>query len=65
MQQNFQQKCFTAIHKHYSVDDWMEFADKNPSTLDFVAASSGTSDNDFNKLQQILNQIPAVSKICT
>ncbi len=25
--------CFTAIHKHYSLEEWMDFATNNPSVL--------------------------------
>ena len=41
----------------------MEFCDKNPHCVDFVAASSGTSDNDWKRLQEILGATP-VDKIC-
>ena len=51
----------TAVHKHYSVTEWVEFAKDNPESLDYVAASTGTSEADFKKLADILAQIPAVS----
>ena len=35
-------KCYTCIHKYYSVEDWKEFAASNKAILPFVAASSGT-----------------------
>jgi len=28
-----QMKVFTAIHKHYTIEQWMEFAASNPDTL--------------------------------
>ncbi|XP_067145002.1 GMP reductase 2-like isoform X1 [Centruroides vittatus] len=55
---------FTAIHKHYSIDEWKEFAANNPQVLKDVAASSGTSTNDFEKLNTILNEIPQIQYIC-
>ncbi|XP_023238398.1 GMP reductase 2-like isoform X2 [Centruroides sculpturatus] len=55
---------FTAIHKHYSIDQWKEFAANNPQVLKDVAASSGTSSNDFEKLNTILNEIPQIQYIC-
>lgn len=49
-----QHKCFTTIHKHYSVEEWKEFGEKNKDVLDFVAVSSGISSADWERLQQIL-----------
>ncbi|XP_078501066.1 GMP reductase 2 [Lissotriton helveticus] len=55
---------FTAIHKHYSVEQWKEFAVKNPDCLQHVAASSGTGQADFEQLERILEAIPQVRYIC-
>lgn len=55
---------FTAIHKHYSVEQWKEFAVKNPDCLEHVAASSGTGQADFEQLERILEAIPQVRYIC-
>ncbi|KAJ1137154.1 hypothetical protein NDU88_003567 [Pleurodeles waltl] len=55
---------FTAIHKHYSVEQWKEFAIKNPDCLEHVAASSGTGQADFEQLEEILEAIPQVQYIC-
>uniref|UniRef100_A0A8C2GQN7 GMP reductase n=1 Tax=Cyprinus carpio TaxID=7962 RepID=A0A8C2GQN7_CYPCA len=55
---------FTAIHKHYCVDDWKEFASKHPECLQSVAVSSGTSDGDFEKLGAILAAVPQIQYIC-
>ena len=27
---------FTAIHKHYSLEEWQHFADRNPSVLGVI-----------------------------
>lgn len=59
----FQHKCFTAIHKHYSIEEWIEFKNNHQDVLGFVAVSSGTSDSDWDRLQQILGQNPEV-KLC-
>uniref|UniRef100_A0A3B4BF90 GMP reductase n=1 Tax=Periophthalmus magnuspinnatus TaxID=409849 RepID=A0A3B4BF90_9GOBI len=45
---------FTAIHKHYSVEDWKNFAEKNPECIEHVAASSGSGKADLEKLCAIL-----------
>ncbi|XP_069490079.1 GMP reductase 2 [Ambystoma mexicanum] len=55
---------FTAIHKHYSIEQWKEFADKHPECLEHVAASSGTGQTDFMQLERILEAIPQVRYIC-
>ncbi|XP_066484113.1 GMP reductase 2 [Tiliqua scincoides] len=55
---------FTAIHKHYSLEEWREFAAHNPDCLQSVAASSGTGPSDFELLEQILEAVPEVRYIC-
>ena len=36
-------KCYTCIHKFYSLDAWKEFAASNKAILPYVAASSGNN----------------------
>ncbi|XP_072479559.1 GMP reductase 2 isoform X2 [Notamacropus eugenii] len=55
---------FTAIHKHYSLEQWKEFANQNPDCLEHLAASSGTAPSDLEQLEQILEAIPQVKYIC-
>uniref|UniRef100_A0A1A8GFN1 GMP reductase n=1 Tax=Nothobranchius korthausae TaxID=1143690 RepID=A0A1A8GFN1_9TELE len=55
---------FTAIHKHYSVDDWLEFAKKHPDCLESVAISTGTGDGDFEKISAILEAVPQLRYVC-
>uniref|UniRef100_A0A3Q3MDJ4 GMP reductase n=1 Tax=Mastacembelus armatus TaxID=205130 RepID=A0A3Q3MDJ4_9TELE len=55
---------FTAIHKHYSVEDWKNFAVNHPECLEHVAASSGTGNADLEKLCAILEAVPALKYIC-
>ena len=57
-------KCHTCIHKYYTVDEWKSFADANKETLPFVAASSGTAEGDFERLCDILENVPEVKFIC-
>lgn len=57
-------KCFTAIHKHYTIEDWVDFGNNNKDVLGFVAASAGTSESDWDKLQKILGQFPEIKFIC-
>ncbi|XP_064202833.1 GMP reductase 1-like [Anguilla rostrata] len=55
---------FTAIQKHYSVEDWKAFAAQSPDCLEYVAASSGTSKADLERLCSILESVPGVKYIC-
>ena len=56
-------KMLVAVHKHYSVEDWVAFCDAKPDVVPFVAASAGTSDADFQKLRVL--QINPVVDLCT
>ncbi|XP_066999278.1 GMP reductase 1 [Anabrus simplex] len=55
---------FTTVHKYYTLEDWKDFAANNPECLRYVAASSGTAGGDFERLTQILTEIPGVTFIC-
>ncbi|XP_034401095.1 GMP reductase 1 [Cyclopterus lumpus] len=55
---------FTTIHKHYSVEDWKNFAANHPECLEHVAASSGSSVADLEKLCAILEAVPILKYIC-
>jgi len=55
--------CIVAIHKHYSVEEWVAFAEKHADCLPFVAVSAG-SGKDLEKLCIILEKIPQVQMIC-
>lgn len=55
----------TAIHKHYTVEQWREFTQRvSASVLDHVMVSTGTSDADFEKLNQITALSPQLKFIC-
>ncbi len=55
----------TAVHKHYSVEQWRQFISRIPaSVLKHVMVSTGTSDADFIKMQQILALSPSLNFIC-
>jgi len=59
-----QHKCYTCIHKYYSIDEWRQFAASNKEIMPYVAASSGTSEGDFERLCDILENVPDVKFIC-
>jgi GMP reductase len=56
---------FTAIHKHYTIKEWQEFA-KNASekVLRNIAVSTGTRIEDSKKVAQILKDFPQINFIC-
>ena len=60
-----QHGILTAIHKHYSVDQWATFISQtDTATLGHVMVSSGTSENDFKQLQSILALSTDLNFIC-
>jgi GMP reductase len=56
-------KIITAIHKHYSVEEWKTFAGNHPECLPYVSVSMGTSIADFDKVSEILESIPEIDMI--
>ena len=54
----------TAIHKHYSVQQWASFVAKHDEMLTNVMISTGTSDTDLQKLSQILTLSDKLNFIC-
>lgn len=58
-------KLFTAIHKHYSVDEWTQFMAKAPQGIEnYIAISTGTGSHDFEKIAQLLQANPQLKFIC-
>jgi len=56
---------FTAIHKHYTIDDWRKFIhESSVNTLNNIAISKGTSKEDAKKVKTILNEFPQINFIC-
>ncbi|WP_217525471.1 GMP reductase [Vibrio metschnikovii] len=55
----------TAIHKHYTVQDWADFVQTaNGDTLNKVMVSTGTSPQDFQKTQDIMALSDELLFIC-
>lgn len=58
-------KMFTAIHKHYTIQEWNDFLASAPKEIEnYIAVSSGTSTNDYEKLCQVFNSHPQLRFIC-
>ncbi len=61
----FEQRLFTTIHKHYSVDEWRIFLQKAPEGIEHhLAVSTGTSEDDLLKLSTIIKQNPVLKFVC-
>ncbi|CAM3852650.1 GMP reductase [Parendozoicomonas haliclonae] len=55
----------TAVHKHYSEQDWAAFLEGCDDTIyDRIMVSTGTSDTDFAKLTSLLDKHPQLYFIC-
>ncbi|MDP3314200.1 GMP reductase [Lutibacter sp.] len=58
-------KLFTAIHKHYTVNEWDTFVKSSPiEIIEHIAVSTGTGAGDSKKLAAIFNQNPQLKFIC-
>lgn len=59
------QKLFTAIHKHYTTEQWQAFFENAPKGIeDYIAVSTGTSENDAKNLKAVLHSYPQLKFIC-
>jgi len=60
-----QRKCITAVHKHYTVEQWKTWASgPGRGILDYVAVSTGILEKDMDKLSQIIAAVPGISMVC-
>ena len=58
-------QLFTAIHKHYSLEQWSAFLKELPVTIvNNIAVSTGTGKKDFERITEIFNQHPQLQFIC-
>ncbi|WP_417428048.1 GMP reductase [Halpernia sp.] len=61
----FQQKIFTAIHKHYSIEEWTNFLqNKSEDFYNFFALSTGTGKDDGEKIKSIIERFQQIEFIC-
>jgi len=60
-----QRKCITAVHKHYTVEEWKSWASgRGREILPYVAVSTGILAKDMEKLGEILKAVPGLKMIC-
>lgn len=57
-------QMFTAIHKFYSLEEWIQFAKESPETLPYIFLTIGSREHEIERLQQILEHIPQINMIC-
>jgi GMP reductase len=58
-------KLLTAIHKHYTLDDWEKFLRQQDDTIyEHIMVSTGTSDADFIQLERVITAHPKLTFIC-
>ncbi|WMI64650.1 GMP reductase [Aestuariibaculum sp. YM273] len=60
-----EKQLFTAIHKHYSISDWNVFSSNSPENIEnYIAVSTGISQQDSEKLASIFKFNPYLKFIC-
>lgn len=58
-------QLFTALHKHYTPDEWSDFMKSAPRGIEhYVAVSTGTGSGDLEKLTAVMESNPMLRFIC-
>lgn len=58
-------KIVTAVHKHYSIEEWNKFLKNQPDDIyNYIALSTGTSKTDETKIKTIVGKHPKIEFIC-
>ncbi len=59
------EKIITAIHKHYTVEEWSNFLlNQSESIYQYIALSTGTGKADEEKIKTILENHPKIEFLC-
>merc|ERR1711998_794388 len=57
--------CLTTIHKHYTPEQWKEWATgRGKDVVQYVAVSTGILAKDMEKLEQVLTLVPELKMVC-
>ncbi|MCU4176074.1 GMP reductase [Carboxylicivirga sp. N1Y90] len=60
-----EKKIFTAVHKHYSFEEWNDFLDKASGDIEnYIAISTGTGENDLDRITKVIDAHPKLKFIC-
>ncbi|WP_291861788.1 GMP reductase [Marinilabilia sp.] len=58
-------KMFTAVHKHYPIEEWSGFLSLAPRGIEnYIAVSSGTGSQDLVKAEKIFHLHPHLKFLC-
>lgn len=58
-------KIITAVHKHYSIEEWSEFLkNKTEDFYQYIALSTGTGKSDEEKISMLLEKHPKIDFLC-
>lgn len=58
-------QLFTAVHKHYSIEQWNAFMSNAPAGIEnYIAVSTGTGENDTEKVDEIFKINPQLKFLC-
>ncbi len=59
------EKILTAVHKHYSQEEWSQFLQgQKDSIYDYIALSTGIGSADEEKIQKIIQKHPQIQFLC-
>lgn len=59
------EKIITAVHKHYSEEQWSEFLNSQKDSIyEFICLSTGTGQNDEVKISNIIEKHPKIQFLC-
>jgi GMP reductase len=60
-----EKKMFTALHKHYSPEEWEQFLESAPEGVEnYIAVSTGTGQQDLEKVKAIFEKHPELKFLC-
>ena len=59
-----QRGCITCLHKHYAINEYVEYFEKEGSNNDLVFYSTGTSCNDLDKMEEVFTRLDRSLNIC-
>ena len=59
------EKIITAVHKHYTPEEWTAFLKNQPDSIyEYIALSTGTGNADEKKSKQIMEEHPQIEFLC-
>ena len=59
------EKIITAVHKHYTSEEWSAFLNNQPDSIyEYIALSTGTGKADEEKIKQIMEEHPQIEFLC-